>query len=112
MKYTGRGTICCIGVNLSLNAYSTYVLPPLIPPYKGGKKKSSSLPFIRGGLGWGNADRDSQRVNSISRLDKGFMCKLTPIEHIVPLRLSVPHLSLRAIAMTFYKRSTEHDIMP
>ena len=61
-----------IGVNLSLNAYPTYVLPPLIPPCKGGKKKSSSLPFTRGGLGWGNADRDGQRVNSISRLDKGF----------------------------------------
>jgi hypothetical protein len=30
------------------------LLPPLIPPYKGGKQgKSSSLPFIRGGLGRG-----------------------------------------------------------
>jgi hypothetical protein len=49
-----------IGVNLSSNAYSTDVLPPLIPPLQGGKKKSSSLPFIRGGLGWGNADRDGR----------------------------------------------------
>jgi hypothetical protein len=47
-----------IGVNLSSNASPTDVLPPLIPPWKGGKKKSISLPFIRGGLGWGNADRD------------------------------------------------------
>jgi hypothetical protein len=56
----GRGLALLIGVNLSLNAYPTYVLPPLIPPCKGGKKKSSSLPFTRGGLGWGNADRDGQ----------------------------------------------------
>ncbi len=48
------------GVNLSLKAYSTGILPPLIPPWKGGKKKSSSLPFTRGGLGWGNALSDGQ----------------------------------------------------
>ncbi|YAG07315.1 hypothetical protein NSTC731_03627 [Nostoc sp. DSM 114167] len=30
------------------------LLPPLVPPYKGGKQeKSGSLPFLRGGLGWG-----------------------------------------------------------
>jgi hypothetical protein len=28
-----------IGVNLSSKAYPTGVLPPLIPPYKGGKKE-------------------------------------------------------------------------
>jgi hypothetical protein len=62
-----------IGVNLSLNAYSTYVLPPLIPPMHWGEKEIQFPPqYIRGGLGWGNADRDGQGVNSISRLDKGF----------------------------------------
>jgi hypothetical protein len=59
--------------------HSVGFLPPLIPPWKGGKKESSSLPFTRlflecseelikskkkessslpftrGGLGWGNA---------------------------------------------------------
>ncbi len=40
-----------------------YVVTPLVPPYKGGKQeKSGSLPFIRGGLGWGNADRDGKSV--------------------------------------------------
>jgi hypothetical protein len=30
------------------------LLPPLIPPiYWGETRKSGSLPFIRGGLGWG-----------------------------------------------------------
>ena len=30
------------------------LLPPLVPPLQGGKQeKSSSLPFTRGGLGWG-----------------------------------------------------------
>jgi hypothetical protein len=47
------GKAAHIGVNLSSNAYPTDVLP-LSPPWKGGKKKSSSLPFTRGGLGWGN----------------------------------------------------------
>jgi hypothetical protein len=61
-----------IGVNLSLNACPTGVLPPLIPPYKGGKKESSSLPFIRGGLGWGNALSYGTLVNSKSPLHKGF----------------------------------------
>ena len=35
--------------------YTEVELPPLIPPWKGGKKKSSSLPFPRGGLGWGKS---------------------------------------------------------
>ncbi|ODH00779.1 hypothetical protein A4S05_31855 [Nostoc sp. KVJ20] len=33
--------------------YIQVELPPLIPPCQGGKKKSFSLPFARGGLGWG-----------------------------------------------------------
>jgi len=33
--------------------YTQVELPPLIPPWKGGKQESSSLPFARGGLGWG-----------------------------------------------------------
>ena len=37
--------------------YTQVELPPLIPPYKGGKqKKYCSLPFIRGGLGWGKTE--------------------------------------------------------
>ncbi|MEH2452580.1 hypothetical protein [Nostoc sp.] len=37
--------------------YTQVELPPLIPPYKGGKqKKCCSLPFIRGGLGWGKTE--------------------------------------------------------
>ncbi len=41
---------------LRATVYTQVELPPLIPPYKGGKQenKSSSLPFIRGGLGWGS----------------------------------------------------------
>ncbi len=35
-----RGTAVPIGVNLSSNVYSTGVLPPLIPPYKGGKQEN------------------------------------------------------------------------
>ncbi len=34
-----------IGVNLSSNAYSTDVLPPLIPPWKGGKKNLVPSPL-------------------------------------------------------------------
>jgi len=35
--------------------YTQVKLPPLIPPmYLGETGKISSLPFIRGGLGWGN----------------------------------------------------------
>ncbi len=49
------GSTAVISVNLSLNACPTYALPFLIPPWKRGKKKSSSLPFTRGGLGWGDA---------------------------------------------------------
>ncbi|MEH2311734.1 MAG: hypothetical protein V7K35_10100 [Nostoc sp.] len=62
-------------------------LPPLIPPYKGGKqeicfpplykernKKSASLPFIRGGLGWGKR-YVGQRVE----------LKLTPMSNAMPL---------------------------
>jgi hypothetical protein len=37
-----------IGVNLSSNAYPTDVFPPLVPPWKGGKKKSNSLPNTYG----------------------------------------------------------------
>ncbi|QFS43194.1 hypothetical protein GXM_00667 [Nostoc sphaeroides CCNUC1] len=29
-----------IGVNLSSSAYPTDVLPPLVPPYKGGKQEN------------------------------------------------------------------------
>jgi hypothetical protein len=38
---------------LGATVYTQVELPPLIPPYKGGRPESSSLPFIRGGLGWG-----------------------------------------------------------
>ena len=34
--------------------YTQVKLPPLIPPYQGGKPESCPLPFARGGLGWGN----------------------------------------------------------
>ncbi|MDB9463225.1 asparagine synthase-related protein, partial [Dolichospermum circinale CS-534/05] len=36
------------------------ILPPLIPPYQGGKpeSESSSLPLARGGLGWGSTPED------------------------------------------------------
>ena len=33
--------------------YTEVELPPLIPPFIGGKQESSSLPLTRGGLGWG-----------------------------------------------------------
>ncbi|MBG1261516.1 hypothetical protein [Nostoc commune] len=39
------GAIATIGVNLSLNAYSTGVLPPLIPPWKGGKRNLVPSPL-------------------------------------------------------------------
>ncbi|MBD2556091.1 asparagine synthase (glutamine-hydrolyzing) [Aphanizomenon flos-aquae] len=31
---------------------------PLVPPYQGGKPESSSLPLARGGLGWGSTPED------------------------------------------------------
>lgn len=34
------------------------ILPPLVPPYQGGKPESSSLPLLRGGLGWGSTPED------------------------------------------------------
>jgi asparagine synthase (glutamine-hydrolysing) len=46
----------CIIINqLSI---SIPILPPLIPPYKGGKPESSSLPLAREGLGWGSTPED------------------------------------------------------
>ena len=52
-----------IGVNLSSNACPTGVLSPLIPLVKGRNRKFSSLPLTRGGLGWGDADRDGKPEN-------------------------------------------------
>ncbi len=34
------------------------ILPPLVPPYQGGKPESSPLPLLRGGLGWGSTPED------------------------------------------------------
>jgi hypothetical protein len=45
MKYTDRDTALVIGVNLSSNAYSTGVLPPLVPPCEGGKQENP-VPFL------------------------------------------------------------------
>ncbi len=46
----------CIIINqLSI---SIPILPPLVPPYQGGKPESSSLPLARGGLGWGSTPED------------------------------------------------------
>ncbi|MFN6218539.1 MAG: asparagine synthase (glutamine-hydrolyzing) [Aphanizomenon sp.] len=48
---------CMIINQLSI---STPILPPLVPPYQGGKpeSESSSLPLARGGLGWGSTPED------------------------------------------------------
>ncbi|WP_207714226.1 GNAT family N-acetyltransferase [Scytonema sp. UIC 10036] len=41
------------------------LLPPLVPPYKGGKQeKSGSLPFTRGGLGWGQKYSEHPKNNT------------------------------------------------
>jgi hypothetical protein len=62
-----------------LTVISITLLPPLIPPYKGGKpEKSSSLPFIRGGLGWGKKifDTSIMTFQTTSKVSKSFpeMC--------------------------------------
>ena len=48
---------CLIINQLSI---SIPILPPLVPPYQGGKpeSESSSLPLLRGGLGWGSTPED------------------------------------------------------
>ncbi|MFN9617998.1 MAG: asparagine synthase (glutamine-hydrolyzing) [Dolichospermum sp.] len=48
---------CMIINQLSI---SIPILPPLVPPYQGGKpeSESSSLPLARGGLGWGSTPED------------------------------------------------------
>ena len=48
---------CMIINQLSI---SIPILPPLVPPYQGGKpeSESSSLPLLRGGLGWGSTQED------------------------------------------------------
>ncbi|MFN9598860.1 MAG: asparagine synthase (glutamine-hydrolyzing) [Dolichospermum sp.] len=48
---------CMIINQLSI---SIPILPPLVPPYQGGKPESdySSLPLLRGGLGWGSTPED------------------------------------------------------
>ncbi|MBD1215183.1 MAG: asparagine synthase (glutamine-hydrolyzing), partial [Dolichospermum circinale Clear-D4] len=48
---------CLIINQLSI---SIPILPPLVPPYQGGKPEpeSSSLPLARGGLGWGSTPED------------------------------------------------------
>ncbi|MFN9406986.1 MAG: asparagine synthase (glutamine-hydrolyzing) [Dolichospermum sp.] len=48
---------CMIINQLSI---SIPILPPLVPPYQGGKpeSESSSLPLLRGGLGWGSTPED------------------------------------------------------
>jgi hypothetical protein len=63
--------------------YTQVELPPLIPPYKGGKKKSSSLPFIRGGLGWGNSRTGSDSiicVYTVAYVEK--QCRDVPMERL------------------------------
>ncbi|MCC5665101.1 hypothetical protein LC653_14540 [Nostoc sp. CHAB 5784] len=51
----GRGARIKASRPFGATVYTQVELPPLIPRCIGGKqeKKSSSLPFIRGGLGWG-----------------------------------------------------------
>ena len=46
---------CMIINQLSI---SIPILPPLVPPYQGGKPESSPLPLARGGLGWGSTPED------------------------------------------------------
>jgi asparagine synthase (glutamine-hydrolysing) len=48
---------CMIINQLSI---SIPILPPLVPPYQGGKpeSESSSPPLLRGGLGWGSTPED------------------------------------------------------
>jgi len=46
--------------------YTQVKLPPLIPPmYLGETGKISSLPFIRGGLGWGNLRNNSDSITCV-----------------------------------------------
>jgi hypothetical protein len=46
--------------------FETRVLPPLIPPMDWGEtRKSSSLPFPRGGLGWGNSRTGSDSITCV-----------------------------------------------
>ncbi|MDK2411604.1 asparagine synthase (glutamine-hydrolyzing) [Aphanizomenon sp. 202] len=47
---------CMIINQLSI---SIPILPPLVPPYQGGKPESSPLPLARGGLGWGSTPQEA-----------------------------------------------------
>ncbi|MFY7798866.1 MAG: asparagine synthase (glutamine-hydrolyzing) [Dolichospermum sp.] len=57
---------CLIINQLSI---SIPILPPLVPPYQGGKPEpeSSSLPLARGGLGWGSTPEDEVSFLELSR---------------------------------------------
>ncbi|MFN4844575.1 MAG: asparagine synthase (glutamine-hydrolyzing) [Dolichospermum sp.] len=57
---------CMIINQLSI---SIPILPPLVPPYQGGKPEpeSSSLPLARGGLGWGSTPEDEVSFLELSR---------------------------------------------
>ncbi|BAZ87848.1 asparagine synthase (glutamine-hydrolyzing) [Dolichospermum compactum] len=55
---------CTIINQLSI---SIPMLPPLVPPYKGGKPESSSLPLLRGGLEWGSTPEDEVSFLELSR---------------------------------------------
>lgn len=57
---------CLIINQLSI---SIPILPPLVPPDQGGKpeSESSSLPLLRGGLGWGSTPEDEVSFLELSR---------------------------------------------
>ncbi len=71
----GRGLDFLLSSLSNATVYTQVKLPPLIPPmYLGETGKISSLPFTRGGLGWGNLRNNS---DLIAKRSVGITCVYT-----------------------------------